>query len=217
MEIDLLKNYPKTKRNTSERNLEKDDSVRAIARQFGKEFFDGERKYGYGGFQYAPRFWRPVVPDFVSFYKLSSGHSVLDVGCAKGFFLFDLVDMVPGIKVAGIDISEYAVKNAKSEVASFIKRACATSIPFASKSFDLVVSINTIHNLEIEQCATALEEIQRVSRGNAFITVDAYRNDEERKRMFEWNLTARTIMHVDEWIQFFKKVGYSGDYYWFIP
>lgn len=217
MEIDLLRHYPKPNRDTSGRSETKTDEVRAIARQFGREFFDGERKYGYGGFGYHPRFWSPVIPDFIAHFALNSRSSLLDVGCAKGFMLYDLLQAIPDMQVSGVDISEYAIQNCKSEVQSYLQKANATSLPFQENAFDAVISINTIHNLVRDECGVALQEIMRVSRGKAFITVDAYRNEEEEKRMYEWNLTAKTIMHVDEWKCFFKEVGYEGDYYWFVP
>ncbi|AXH16136.1 class I SAM-dependent methyltransferase [Malaciobacter mytili] len=217
IEIDLLKNYPKTKRDLKQRADEKTPEDRAIARQFGKEFFDGERKHGYGGFSYMSRFWQPVIPTFIEHFNLDENSKVLDVGCAKGFMLFDLKQALPNISIEGIDISSYAIENAKEEVKSFLKVGNAKELPYEDNSFDVVISINTIHNLEKEECAKALKEIQRVSKGKSFITVDAYRNEEEKEAMFAWNLTAKTIMSVEEWKAFFKEVGYTGDYYWFIP
>jgi len=216
-EIDLMVDYPQAKRNLEERAAGKTEEQRAIARQFGKEFFDGDRSTGYGGFNYMPRFWQPVMPTFVKHWGLTADSSLLDVGCAKGFMLYDLREAVPGITVAGIDVSEYAIENGKPEVREFLRVADAKSLPFANDSFDVVISTNTVHNLEREECARALQEIERVSRQGAFITVDAYRNDEEFQRMMAWNLTAKTIMSVDDWVAFFNEVGYSGDYYWFIP
>ncbi len=216
-EIDLLVNYPRTKRNVEERGQSKTEADRAVARKFGKEFFDGDRAHGYGGFSYNPRFWQPVIPTFKEYWKLSEKSAVLDVGCAKGFMLHDLVQLIPGIKVAGVDVSDYAIENALDDIKSYVQVANAIDLPYPDKSFDVVISINTVHNLVLEECARALQEIERVSRGNSFITVDAYRNEEEKTRMFAWNLTAKTIMSVDDWIKFFDKVGYTGDYYWFIP
>ena len=216
-EIDLLINYPKTKRNLDERAASKTETDRAVARKFGEEFFDGERNHGYGGFNYHPRFWQPVIPTFKDYWKLEANSSVLDVGCAKGFMLYDLQQVIPGIKVSGIDISEYAITNAMEDMKPYLSTANATNLPFKDNSFDVVISINTIHNLEREECGKALQEIERVSRGNSFITVDAYRNKEEQLRMEAWNLTAKTIMSVEDWVVFFAKVGYTGDYYWFIP
>jgi SAM-dependent methyltransferase len=212
-----LINYPKTKRNLDERAASKTEADRAIARQFGKEFFDGDRSHGYGGFNYHPRFWQPVIPTFEEYWGLDGNSSVLDVGCAKGFMLHDLTACIPGIRVAGIDISAYAIENAIEDMRPFLQVADAVALPFADKSFDVVISINTVHNLELEDCARALQEIERVSRGKSFITVDAYRNEEEKSRMYAWNLTAKTIMPVNDWIAFFVEVGYTGDYYWFIP
>ncbi len=217
IEIDLLVNYPKTKRNVEDRGTEKTEADRAIARQFGKEFFDGDRKTGYGGFNYLARFWEPVVPTFQKHFDLTPRSSVLDIGCAKGFMLYDLRRMIPGLTVRGVDISQYAIENAKEEVKPFLQIGDIRELPFDDKSFDTVISITTVHNLEIEECVTALKEIQRVSRSHSFITVDAYRNEEEKKRMNAWNLTAKTVLHVDEWRNIFAKAGYTGDYFWFMP
>jgi SAM-dependent methyltransferase len=217
MEIDLLRHYPRVKRNLKTRVEEKSDTIRQIARKFDREFFDGERKYGYGGFSYNPKYWVNVVPDFQKRYKLKDGMRILDVGCAKGFMLFDFKRLIPGLEVAGVDISSYAIKNALPEVAPYLKVENAKKLSYPDASFDLVISINTVHNLPISECKEAIREIIRVSKNHAFITVDAYRNNQEKKRMFDWNLTAQTILSVNEWKKLFRDVGYSGDYYWFIP
>jgi ubiquinone/menaquinone biosynthesis C-methylase UbiE len=216
-EIDLLINYPKSIRKVEERGKNKTEEDRKIARKFDKNFFDGDRKHGYGGYYYHPRFWQPTIPSFQKHYNLTSKSSILDVGAGKGFMLYDFTCLIPGIKVSGIDISEYAVKNSKNEVSNKLQIANATNLPFEDNSFDLVISINTVHNLEREDLAKSLQEIQRVSKKHSFITVDAYKTEEEKKLMMNWNLTAKTIMHKNEWESFFKTVGYKGDYYWFIP
>lgn len=131
--------------------------------------------------------------------------------------LYDLVQIIPGIEVKGVDISQYAIENAIEEMKDFVEVANARQLPFDDASFDVVISINTVHNLEEKECAKALQEIERVSIQNSYITVDAYRNDEEKERMEAWNLTAKTIMSVENWETFFKDIGYTGDYYWFIP
>lgn len=216
-EIDLLANYPRTKRDVNARGDEKTEEDRRIARQFGKDFFDGDRRHGYGGFSYQSRFWQAVIPTFQEHFNLKAGSSVLDIGCAKGFMLHDMAELIPGITVKGIDVSEYAIATAMDDVKPHVQVADARKLPFPDKSFDVVISINTIHNLERDDCGKALREIMRVSRGGAFITVDAWRNEEERNRMMAWNLTAKTIMKVEGWEVFFAENGYTGDYYWFIP
>ena len=217
IEIDLLKNYPKTTRNVKERGSVKTEEDRAIARQFGKEFFDGNRRHGYGGFNYNPRFWQLVIPTFRNHFNLSADSSVLDVGCAKGFMLHDMAALIPGITVKGIDISEYSIENTIESMKHHVQVADAKALPFEDNYFDVVISINTVHNLEKDECGKALQEIERVSNERSFITVDAYHNNEEKEAMLSWNLTGKTIMHVDEWKIFFDEIGYSGDYYWFIP
>lgn len=216
-EINLLAQYPQSKRDLEGRADQRTEEDRQIARRFDQRFFDGDRKYGYGGFNYFPRFWQPVVPAFKERYNLTPKSRILDVGCAKGFMLYDFMQLIPGIEVAGIDISEYAIAHAKEEVRDHVQVADARELPFEDRSFDLVIAINTLHNLAREDCKKALRELERVSRGGKFVTMDAYRNEEEKERMDMWNLTALTYMHVEEWKQFFKEAGYTGDYYWFIP
>ena len=216
-EVNLLSNYPKSKRDISKREDEKTEKDRSIARKFGKDFFDGNRKHGYGGFSYNPKYWQVVVQDFKKYWNLSSSSSILDVGCAKGFMIYDMQLLIQGLQVSGIDISEYAIDSAKEEVKNFCKVANATDLPFADKSIDVSISITTLHNLEEKELVRALLEIERVTKRGSFITLDAYRNNEERDRMEAWNLTAKTVMHVDEWRQFLSDIGYTGDYYRFIP
>ena len=215
-EINLLDLYPRSKRPIDERATQVTDADRQIGRQFGKEYFDGSRLQGYGGYHYHPRFWQATVRRFRDYYRLAEDASVLDVGCAKGYMLHDFKELMPQLKIAGIDISEYGVEHAMEDVRAFLRVANAKELPYEDHSFELVTSINTVHNLALEDCKQAVREIQRVSRKHAFITVDAWRTEEERQRLMKWNLTALTYMHVDDWKKLFAEVGYTGDYYWFI-
>ena len=213
----MLANYPKTKRNLDERAAGKTEEDRKIGRQFGRDYFDGDRKHGYCGSSYQSRFWQPVIPDFIKQYGLTSESRILDVGCGKGFMLYDFLEALPGVTVQGIDISEYAIEHAMEDVKPYLQVANAKKLPFEDNSFDLVISVNTVHNLAIDECKEALREITRVSKKDSFVTMDAYRNQEEKERMDKWNLTALTYMSVDEWKSLFQEIGYTGDYYWFIP
>ena len=215
-EVNLLDLYPRSKRPIEERGKLVTEEHRRIARQFDKEYFDGDRLYGYGGYSYHPRFWQATVKRFRDYYRLAEDASVLDVGCAKGFMLHDFKELMPNLTIAGIDISEYAIEHAIEIVKPFLRVGNAKELLYEDNSFDLVISINTIHNLPLEECKQALREIQRVTRKHTFITMDAWRTEEERERMMKWNLTALTYMHVDDWKELFAKVGYTGDYYWFI-
>ena len=215
-EINLMDKYPRSKRNIEERASLIKEEHREIARKFEKDFFDGDRLYGYGGYNYHPRFWQETVKRFSEFYKLDKSASILDVGCGKGFMLHDFQEFSSTYTVAGIDVSNYAVENAMDSVKKYLQVGDAKEIPFEDNSFDLVISINTIHNLELEDCKKSIREIERVSKKHSFIVVDAWRNEEEKKRMLGWNLTALTYMHVDDWKQLFNDQDYSGDYYWFI-
>jgi SAM-dependent methyltransferase len=216
-EINLLDHYPRSKRPIDERAALVTDEHRRVARQFGQEFFDGDRLFGYGGYRYHPRFWQETVRRFRDHYALPEDAAILDVGCGKGFMLHDFQELMPATTLAGIDISQYAHEQAMPSVKPVCQVGCATQLPYADRSFDLVISINTIHNLPLDECKQALREIERVSRGRSFITVDAWRTEAEHERLLKWILTALTYMHVDDWKRLFAEVGYTGDYYWFIP
>lgn len=216
-EVDLLNLYPKSNRPVEERGQLISEEHRQIARQFGQQYFDGERLYGYGGYNYHPRFWTDTVARIKEYYSLPENAQILDVGCGKGFMMYDFKKLMPNADIVGIDISEYALAHALEDMKEYITIGNAKNISFLDKSFDLVTSINTIHNLPLEECKQSLREIQRVTRQHAFVVVDAWRTEEERQRLMKWNLTALTYMHVDEWVALFKEVGYTGDYYWFIP
>jgi len=215
MEIDLLTLYPKSKRPIEERGNQITEEHRAVARQFGKDFFDGDRLFGYGGYGYHPRFLTDTVAHLPDHYGLAPDAKILDVGCAKGFMLYDFQKLMPEATLSGIDVSQYAIENGQEEVKSNLQVADAKDLPFDDNSFDLVISINTVHNLPLEECKQSIREIQRVSKKHAFITMDAYRSEAEHQSMLKWNLTALTHMYVKEWETLFKEVGYTRDYYWF--
>ena len=215
-EINLMKFYPRSKRPIESRGQMVTEEDKAIARKFGKDYFDGSRMHGYGGYYYHPRFWTDTVKYLRDYYHLPENASILDVGCGKGFMLHDFKLLIPDATVAGIDISEYASENAMDDIKPFMKNGNAKELPYPDKSFDLVTAINTVHNLPVEECKQAIREIQRVSKDHAFIIVDAWRTEEEREKLNKWVVTCMTAMHVDDWKKLLKEVGYTGDYYWFI-
>ena len=201
-----------TKRDYLQRVIESDKAACAeISKQFGKDYFDGDRKYGYGGYKYDGR-WRPFAEKLISHYGLKPGHKVLDIGCGKGFLVYDFMKALPGLEVAGIDISEYAIANAMEEVRPLVKVANATDLPCPDRSFDLVVSINTLHNLYLPDLFKALREIERVGRQHRFIVMDSYRNEREKVNLLYWQLTCECFFTPAEWEWIFHQTGYSGDW-----
>jgi ubiquinone/menaquinone biosynthesis C-methylase UbiE len=209
--FDILKYYPvSVDRNGLRPTIS--EHQRVISGKFGREYFDGDRKYGYGGYNYDPKYWTRSVRHIAEHYELRSDTSILDVGCAKGFMLKDFATLLPAAHLRGIDASDYAITHCDPTVADYVVRGCATNLPFPDDSFDLVISINTIHNLDRDGCVRALEEIQRVSKRDACVVVDAWRTDEEREAMLAWVLTAKTMLHANDWLELFAEAGYTGDY-----
>jgi SAM-dependent methyltransferase len=213
-EINLLKRYPSEKRNVLARLAHKAEN-REIALEFGREYFDGTREQGYGGYYYDGR-WISIAQDIIRHYNLKPGHRILDIGCAKGFLVRDLMMVCPGLEAFGVDISSYAVEHCDSEVVGRIHLGNAKSVPFPDKSFDVVLSINTIHNLERNDCIAALREIKRLSTIGSYIQVDAYRSLLEKQFFEDWMLTAKTYGTPEDWVEIMQEAGYSGDYYWTI-
>ncbi|MBI4294382.1 MAG: class I SAM-dependent methyltransferase [Betaproteobacteria bacterium] len=214
-EIDLLRALPRTKRNIQKRAEAKDPEIIAIAKQFGEMYWDGPREYGYGGYRYDGR-WRPVARDIIAHFGLKPGMRVLDVGCGKGFLVKDLVLECPGLEAFGIDISLYALMHCESEVIGRLHLGSAEKLPFPDRSFDCVLSLNTIHNFPRARAITAMREIQRLSAGRAFVQVDSYHAPEQKEIFESWVLTAEFHDYPQGWEKLFAEAGYTGDYYWTI-
>ena len=182
-----------------------------VAKKFGKEYWDGDRKFGYGGHHYDGR-WREFAETLVQTYGIRPGSSLLDVGCGKGFLLYELSLLVPDLKIAGLDISSYAVENSKPEVRSCLVQGSAVKLPWPDKSFDVVLAINVLHNLQLPQLVEALAELERVARKDKFLVVDAYRTEQEKVNLLYWQLTCECFFSPPEWEWIFRQSGYSGDY-----
>lgn len=209
MEINLLKRYPQTTRNPKLRLRNKGHYQRQ-ARCYDYLYFDGPREYGYGGYEDDGR-WKPVAENIRDHFKLKHGFRVLDIGCAKGFLVKELCNL--GLNAYGVDISQYAIKCSPPEITGRLHLGTATQLIFPNQSFDVALSINTLHNLEEEDFARAIHEMQRVAK-RCYIQVDAYRTEKEKKRFLDWTLTAVTHGKPAWWRQFLANIGYKGDYYW---
>jgi protein-L-isoaspartate(D-aspartate) O-methyltransferase len=182
-----------------------------LAKQWDKDYWDGDRRTGYGGMKYDGR-WRKVADAMARHYQLKAGQKVLDVGCGKGFLMYDLMESVPGLEVTGLDVSGYAKKNAKPEIQNRIHEGHAKKLPFQDREFDLVISINTLHNLECFDLDPALREIERVGKKNKYLCVESWRNEVEKANLLYWQFTCESFYTPQGWEWWFQKTGYSGDH-----
>jgi ubiquinone/menaquinone biosynthesis C-methylase UbiE len=213
-EVDLLAALPRAKRDVEKRLQGKDPHVIEISRRYGEMYFDGPREYGYGGYHYDGR-WIPVARDIVAHFGLRAGMRVLDVGCAKGFLVKDLMQACPGLEAFGLDISEYALRRCPPGAAGRLCGGNCMNLPFPGGGFDAVLSINTVHNLDRPDVIRALREIMRVTRsGKAFVQVDSYHTPEQRALFLDWVLTAQFHDYPEGWLQVFEEAGYRGDWAW---
>ncbi len=214
-EVDLLARLPRTQRNIAKRTAAQTPQNIAAARQYGQQYFDGPREVGYGGYRYDGR-WIPIAEDIVRHFNLKAGDRVLDVGCAKGFLVKDLMKVCSGLEAFGLDISEYALTHCEPEVVGRLHRGSADYLPFPDRSFSAVISINTIHNFDRTDAVRAVREVERLAPGRGFIQVDSYRTPEQRELFMSWVLTAKFHDYPDGWRKLFSEAGYTGDYYWTI-
>lgn len=191
-----------------------DDKVHCmgVAKGYDEAYWDGDRRYGYGGYRYIPGYWKPVAESLIATYDLGPASRILDVGCGKGYLLYELSLLLPGAELVGLDSSAYALGHAKPEIRSCLRQGLAQEpYPFADGYFDLVFSNTTLHNLKIFDLKKALAEIERVGR-QAFVCVESYRDDQELFNVQCWALTCQSFFSVDEWQWLFTEFGYTGDY-----
>ena len=212
-EINFLEKYQKsTRRDYIARVVNHDKAMCAEkAKEWGYDYWDGDRQYGYGGYHYDGR-WKAIAEDIAKHYQLKPGDKILDIGCGKGFLLYEFTQAVPGIEVAGIDISHYSIEHAKPEIKDRLKVANCTSLPFPDQSFDFVYSINTFHNLKIDELERAVREMQRVGKHAKWCNVESYRNEKEKANLLYWQLTCESFHRPEGWQWLFKQWGYDGDY-----
>ena len=207
----VTKLHTKTKRDYIGRMMDEKVACSDVARKYGRDYWDGDRKYGYGGYRYDGR-WEVVARELIKRYNLTNNAKILDVGCGKGFLMYEFKKLLPDATVKGFDISQYAIEDVKEELRSdvFVHKA-EDEYPFEDKEFDLVISITTLHNLRIDSFKKALLEIERVGK-SAYITVEGYRNVNELFNLQCWALTCELFFRPEEWIWLFNESGYSGDY-----
>jgi ubiquinone/menaquinone biosynthesis C-methylase UbiE len=212
-DVDFLAKYQKaTKRDYVARVVEHDKAECAtVAKKWGQEYWDGPRQYGYGGYKYDGR-WLAIAQDIARHYDLKPGAKILDVGCGKAFLLYEFTRAVPGVEIAGLDISEYGLANAKEEARPFLRHGNCTKLPYADHSFDFVYSINTFHNLEVDELKAAVQEVERVGKEKKWICVESYRNEAEKANLLYWQLTCMSFYTPKEWAWLYQQWGYRGDY-----
>ena len=184
---------------------------RIIATYREKEFYDGDRNTGYGGYSYDGR-WLPIARSMCCEYGLGDAAAVLHIACEKGFLLHDFLQHQPAMKVRGTDISEYAIDNAMPSVKPFIQKAPFTSLPFQDKEFDFVIAIGVVYSLNLTGAIQVLKEIQRVGKGKSFVTLASYVTEEDLRLFRYWTLLGTTILREDEWVEVLNHTGYTGDY-----
>jgi SAM-dependent methyltransferase len=183
-----------------------------LAKKWDHDYWDGDRRICYGGYRYMEGRWEKVARALAEHYNIKPGDKILDVGCGKAFLLYDFLKVVPGVEIYGIDISPYAIANAKEEIRDRLQVGNATSLPFPDNYFDLVISITTLHNLHNYDLELALREIERVGKKNKYICVESYRNEAEKANLLYWQVTCEAFCTPKEWDWWFELTGYTGDH-----
>ena len=183
-----------------------------LAKKFSEDYWDGDRRICYGGYRYLEERWVKVARAIADHYQLPAKSKILDIGCGKGFLLYDFLKVIPDVEIYGIDMSEYAVNNCKPEIRDRLQVGNAINLPWSDNTFDLVVSINTMHNLYTYDLYRALQEMERVGKQHKYLCVESYRNEQEKANLLYWQVTCEAFNNVEEWKWWFELTGYSGDY-----
>jgi len=183
-----------------------------LAKKFDYDYWDGDRRVCYGGYKYLEGRWEKVAKRIAEFYKLPQKAKILDVGCGKGYLLYDFLKVIPDAEIYGLDVSKYAVENSKQEIRENLIVGNASDLPYEDNFFDLVISINTLHCLEAPNLFKSIKEIERVGKSNKYICVESYRNELEKANLLYWQVSCEAFNTPAEWLWWFNLVGYSGDY-----
>ncbi|MDC3064546.1 class I SAM-dependent methyltransferase [bacterium] len=184
----------------------------SLAKKFDFDYWDGDRRICYGGYKYIPGRWEKVAKEMITYYGLNPKSKILDIGCGKGYLLYEFIKLIPEIKIFGLDISEYALNNCKDEISKSLKLGNATNLPYETNYFDLVISINTLHCLHSYELDSALKEMERVGKQNKYLCVESYRNEREKANLLYWQVTCEAFNSPKGWKWWFKNSGYTGDY-----
>ena len=215
-EIDFMNTlHSSTKRNYLARVNDLDYpkyKAASLAKKFDFDYWDGDRRICYGGYKYIPGRWEKVAKEMITYYGLNPKSKILDIGCGKGYLLYEFIKLIPEIKIFGLDISEYALNNCKDEISKSLKLGNATNLPYESNYFDLVISINTLHCLHSYELDSALKEMERVGKQNKYLCVESYRNEREKANLLYWQVTCEAFNSPQGWKWWFKNSGYTGDY-----
>ena len=183
-----------------------------LAKKFDYDYWDGDRRVCYGGYKYIPGRWTPIATALIEEYKLTNDSRILDIGCGKGYLMYEIQKLIPGATLLGIDISEYAIQNSKLEVRNLIKKCCASEIAEnLNGTFDLAYSINTLHCLEIEKMLKAIKGMEALAK-NKYLCVESWRNEEEKANLMYWQVTCEAFHNVNSWKWLLQNSGYTGDY-----
>ena len=183
-----------------------------LAKKFDFDYWDGDRRICYGGYRYMEGRWEKVARAMVEHYDLPPKPKILDIGCGKAFLLYDFLKVIPDAEIYGIDISPYAIANSKKEIQDRLRVGSSTDLPWPDDYFDLVISITTLHNLHTYDLEASLREMERVGKGNKYLCVESYRNEQEKANLLYWQVTCEAFNTPKEWEWWFEKTGYSGDY-----
>jgi 2-polyprenyl-3-methyl-5-hydroxy-6-metoxy-1,4-benzoquinol methylase len=201
-----------TTRDYIQRMLDDKAYCMEVAKRYEEEYWDGDRRYGYGGYKYIPGRWKPVAESLITTYKLGPGSKVLDIGCGKGFLLAEMLLIEPQLQIVGMDISTHALKCADSSIKNFIINGDASEqLVFEDQSFDLVISLGVLYNLDLKSLFFSLNEIERVSKAS-YVMVESYRTNQELFNLQCWALTCKIFLDPQDWKFLFSKAGYKGDY-----
>ncbi len=191
-----------------------DDKVACMikAKEYESDYWDGDRRHGYGGYKYLAGRWKPVAEGLIKQYDLKPGSKVLDVGCGKGFLLHELQLLIPDLQLVGFDTSRHGLASVLPECkATFFRYRAQDAYPFGDKEFDLVISLGALHNLRLFELKTALGEIERVGK-QGYVMLESYRNELEQFNLQCWALTCESFFDTAEWIWLYRHFGYTGDY-----
>ena len=176
---------------------------------FGYDYFDNPKSgRGYRGYVYTGRYYE-TAKKIIDHYKLKPNSKILEIGCAKGYLLYEFFKLK--MDVVGYDISRYAVDNCIEELKEMIFLGRVNDINENDNIYDLAIAKEVLSHMAIDDILFTINKLQNISK-NIYLVLQTVSEKKKANDMQSWDCTYKTMMIKKDWEKVLSSCGFHGDY-----